>query len=58
MSFATLALVVGFAALLPSQFVPTIYFGALVSLALVGSLLGNLILLPLLLSWLFRDAAA
>ncbi|MEX2187024.1 MAG: MMPL family transporter [Pirellulales bacterium] len=58
MSFATLALVVGFAALLPSEFVPTIYFGSLVALALVGSLVGNLILLPLLLKWLFRDPIA
>ena len=54
MTFATLALVVGFIALVPSEFVPTIYFGALVALALLGGLLGNLIMLPLLLRWLFR----
>lgn len=58
MTFATLALVVGFAALLPSEFVPTIYFGALTALALLGGLVGNLFLLPLMLRWLFRDPAA
>ena len=49
MVYATLALIVGFSALCGSQFVPTIYFGALVSLAMIGGLLGNLIVLPLLL---------
>lgn len=48
--YATIALVVGFLALCTSQFVPTIYFGALVSLAMLGGLLGNVIILPLLLS--------
>lgn len=57
MTFATLALVVGFAALVPSEFVPTIYFGSLVALALLGGLFGNLLLLPLVLRWLFRDGA-
>lgn len=58
MTFATLALVVGFVALARSEFVPTIYFGSLVALALLGGLLGNLLLLPLVLRWLFRDRAA
>jgi hypothetical protein len=49
MVFSTLALIIGFSALLQSQFVPTIYFGALVSLAMFGGLLGNLVVLPLLL---------
>ncbi|HEX4130507.1 MAG TPA: MMPL family transporter [Pirellulales bacterium] len=49
MVFSTLALVVGFSAMCQSEFVPTIYFGALVSLAMFGGLLGNLVLLPLLL---------
>ncbi|MEX0937073.1 MAG: MMPL family transporter [Pirellulales bacterium] len=48
-SFATLALVVGFSTLCLSQFVPTIYFGVLVSLTMLGGLAGNLIVLPLLL---------
>jgi predicted RND superfamily exporter protein len=49
MIFSTLALIVGFAALVQSQFVPTIYFGALVSLAMLGGLIGNLVMLPLIL---------
>ncbi|MEX0585468.1 MAG: MMPL family transporter, partial [Pirellulales bacterium] len=50
--FATIALVVGFSALCLSEFVPTVYFGALVALAMLGGLAGNLVVLPLLLSWL------
>jgi predicted RND superfamily exporter protein len=53
--FSTLALMVGFTVLITSEFVPTIYFGALVSLAMLGGLLGNLIVLPLLLSWTEQD---
>jgi predicted RND superfamily exporter protein len=52
MTFATLALVVGFLALLPSNFIPTAYFGALTALALFGSLAGNLFVLPLIVRWL------
>ena len=50
MVFSTLALVIGFSALCLSQFVPTIYFGALVGLTMLGGLAGNLIVLPLLLA--------
>ena len=50
--FATLALVVGFATLCFSNFIPTIYFGALVSLSMIGGLVGNLVLLPVLIQWL------
>ncbi len=50
MVVSTLALIVGFAVLCTSLFVPTIYFGALVSLAMLGGMAGNLIVLPLLLS--------
>jgi predicted RND superfamily exporter protein len=46
--FATLALTIGFATLVVSDFVPTIYFGALVSLSMIGGLIGNLIALPVL----------
>jgi predicted RND superfamily exporter protein len=53
--FSTLALMVGFTVLMTSEFVPTVYFGALVSLAMLGGLLGNLIVLPLLLTWAERD---
>ncbi|MDP6468614.1 MAG: MMPL family transporter [Pirellulaceae bacterium] len=48
--FSTLALIIGFSILATSQFVPTIYFGVLVSFSMLGGLLGNLILLPLLLA--------
>ena len=51
---STLALVVGFAALCSSQFVPTVYFGLLVSVAMLGGLFGNLVLLPLLLRFVAR----
>jgi predicted RND superfamily exporter protein len=54
MIFSTLALVVGFTVLCASQFVPTIYFGVLVSLAMLGGLAGNLVVLPLLLAWTER----
>jgi uncharacterized protein len=53
--FSTIALIIGFSVLCTSQFVPTIYFGALVSLAMLGGLVGNLVVLPLLLSWIERD---
>jgi predicted RND superfamily exporter protein len=49
MVLSTLALVTGFAVLSTSEFVPTIYFGVLVSLAMLGGLAGNLVILPLLL---------
>ncbi|MBL9163389.1 MAG: MMPL family transporter [Planctomycetaceae bacterium] len=46
--YSTLALTVGFATLCVSDFVPTIYFGVLVSLSMVGGLIGNLLVLPVL----------
>ena len=49
--FAYLALIVGFAVLTLSQFIPLVYFGVLLSLAMVGGLVGDLILLPVLLRW-------
>ena len=52
---STIALIVGFLALCSSEFVPTIYFGALVGCCLAGGLLGNLVMLPLLLGVAFRD---
>jgi predicted RND superfamily exporter protein len=39
---------VGFAVLATSRFIPTVYFGALVTLAMLGGLVGNLFVLPLL----------
>ncbi len=53
--FAYLALVVGFCVLTLSNFIPLIYFGILVSVAMVGGLFGDLVLLPLLLQKIDRD---
>jgi hypothetical protein len=60
LSFANLAVVVGFSALTLSNFIPTIHFGILVSIALLGGLAGNLFILPLLMRALpgLRRAAA
>ena len=49
--FAYLVLVCGFLVLTLSNFVPLVYFGALVSLSMMGGLLGDLVLLPLLLKF-------
>ncbi|MGO8752112.1 MAG: efflux RND transporter permease subunit [Thermoguttaceae bacterium] len=49
MVFSNLALVVGFAALVLSNFIPTIHFSILADVALIGGLAGNLLVLPLLL---------
>jgi predicted RND superfamily exporter protein len=46
--FSTLALTVGFATLCVSDFIPTVYFGVLVSLSTIGGLIGNIIVLPVL----------
>jgi predicted RND superfamily exporter protein len=51
MVFASLALMLGFGVLVFSNFLPTMQFGLLVSLAMVGGLVGNLVLLPVLLEW-------
>ena len=42
--------------LVTSEFIPTVYFGTLVSLAMFGGLAGNLIVLPLLLAFTSREA--
>jgi hypothetical protein len=55
--FSTLALIAGFTVLCTSQFVPTIYFGALVSLSMAGGLVGNLVVLPLLVKLTSRERA-
>lgn len=46
---SNIALIIGFSVLALSNFVPMIYFGILVSLAMLGGLLGNLFMLPSLL---------
>ncbi len=53
MIFATVALAIGFLALTTSGFMPTVAFGWLSCLTLVGGLLGNLVLLPVLLTLLW-----
>jgi predicted RND superfamily exporter protein len=49
MVFSNLALVVGFAVLTLSNFIPTVHFSVLTNVALIGGLAGNLLVLPLLL---------
>ncbi|HCS54548.1 MMPL family transporter [Rubinisphaera sp.] len=51
--FSNVALICGFSVLMLSEFVPLIYFGVLVSIAMLGGLIGNLVLLPLLLTALY-----
>ena len=50
--FAHTVLVFGFLVLSLSNFIPLVYFGVLVSLSMLGGLLGDLVLLPLLLKWI------
>jgi predicted RND superfamily exporter protein len=45
---ATLALVLGFLSLSVSEFRPTQTFGILTSLTMLGGLVGNLVILPIL----------
>lgn len=47
--YSNVALIVGFLVLATSHFVPLIYFGVMVSVAIAGGLAVNLLLLPLLL---------
>ncbi|HEY4263209.1 MAG TPA: RND family transporter, partial [Schlesneria sp.] len=53
--FANFALIAGFLVLTASHFIPLVYFGILVSVAMFGGLIGNLLMLPLLLKWVERD---
>ena len=43
---ANVALVIGFSVLSLSNFLPLVYFGVLVSFAMLSGLIGNLVLLP------------
>lgn len=52
---AHIALVAGFMVLTFSEFIPLVYFGALLSLSMIGGLISDLILLPLLLRWTTKD---
>ncbi len=49
--YTNLALMAGFSVLALSHFIPLVYFGLLVSLAMFGGLVGNLVFLPLLIGW-------
>lgn len=51
-ALATLALVIGFASMSISDFLPTVAFGSLAAWTMVGSLFGNLCLMPAMLVWL------
>lgn len=51
---ASFALVFGFSVLTQSRFLPLVHFGLLAALALLGGVVGNLMLLPLLLRWAYR----
>lgn len=53
--FANVALVAGLSVLTMSQFIPLVYFGILVSVAMLGGLAGNLFLLPLMLGRVDND---
>ncbi len=53
--FASISLVAGFSVLSLSHFIPLIYFGVLVSLAIIGGLIGNLLLLPLFLKRIYDN---
>lgn len=52
---AHVALVAGFMVLTVSEFIPLVYFGALLSLSMIGGLVSDLIMLPLLLRWTTKD---
>jgi predicted RND superfamily exporter protein len=54
MVLSNVALIAGFLTLILSAFVPTMHFGILISIAMLGGLLGNLTTLPLLLRLIDR----
>ena len=50
--YTSVTVILGFAILAFSSFIPTIYFGLLTGFAMLVALLGTLTLLPLLIAWL------
>ena len=50
MYYTSITIVLGFSILALSNFIPTIYFGALCGLAMIAALIANLMLLPVLLA--------
>ncbi|MCA9187731.1 MAG: MMPL family transporter [Pirellulaceae bacterium] len=55
---ATIALIAGFGVMCTSRFIPTVYFGMLVSASMIGGLIGNLVALPLLIRMLVSETIA
>jgi predicted RND superfamily exporter protein len=55
--FAHVALIAGFLVLTLSEFIPLVYFGVLLSLSMVGGLVGDLVMLPVLLRWVYGRRA-
>lgn len=55
MVYSTFALMAGFLVLAVSDFVPTVYFGILMSASLLFTLIGTLLWLPMLLKFVIRD---
>ncbi|MFM7866869.1 MAG: hypothetical protein ACKPHU_21875, partial [Planctomycetaceae bacterium] len=51
-----MALVAGFLVLTLSEFIPLVYFGGLLSLSMLGGLVSDLVMLPLLLRWTTRES--
>ncbi len=45
-TLATMALVLGFGSLAASDFLPTVVFGTTAAISMIGSMIGNLFLLP------------
>jgi predicted RND superfamily exporter protein len=57
MIFANMALMLGFLVLGTSRFIPAVHFGFLVSVAIFGGVIGNLLLLPVLLRFVYLQPA-
>ena len=58
MAYTSIIIVFGFAIMVLSEFIPTIYFGLLTGLAMFYALMGALLLLPKLILWLKPFPAA
>ena len=52
MFYTTIVITAGFLIMVFSNFVPTVYFGVLTGIAMVTALIANLLMLPMLLSWI------
>jgi len=53
---AHMALVAGFLVLTLSEFIPLMYFGGLLSLSMLGGLVSDLVMLPMLLRWTTKES--